>query len=235
LQTEEGAAADDDEGGECSASEAGADNDESMSCQQQSSRVVDIIVSEWMGYFLLRESMLDSVIRAREMFLKPKSGILLPSHATMLIAPIMNEDHHHGVLKDYSEGMDDWHDYLTNARERYGVDMSILTEEYDKEQRDYYLVSSHWVQLDANTVLAPPIVVKTLDLAVCTLEDAKGVGLTEFSFDIASQGGAVDEEISGFAGWFTVDFQSRTDEVGKEFGAKMTNPVHFTSSPEIGG
>lgn len=26
---------------------------------------VDIIVSEWMGYFLLRESMLDSVVVAR--------------------------------------------------------------------------------------------------------------------------------------------------------------------------
>lgn len=27
---------------------------------------VDIIISEWMGYFLLRESMLDSVIHARD-------------------------------------------------------------------------------------------------------------------------------------------------------------------------
>jgi type I protein arginine methyltransferase len=27
---------------------------------------VDIIVSEWMGYFLLRESMMDSVVRARD-------------------------------------------------------------------------------------------------------------------------------------------------------------------------
>ena len=45
----------------------------------------------------------------------------------------------------------------------------------------------------------------------------------------------VEQEISGLAGWFTVDFQSRTDEVGKEFGPKMMNPIHFTSSPEIGG
>merc|ERR1719353_242796 len=33
---------------------------------------VDIIVSEWMGYILLRESMLDSVIRARNKWLKPE-------------------------------------------------------------------------------------------------------------------------------------------------------------------
>ncbi|CAM9961621.1 unnamed protein product, partial [Sphacelaria rigidula] len=30
---------------------------------------VDIIISEWMGYFLLRESMLDSLVRARDRFL----------------------------------------------------------------------------------------------------------------------------------------------------------------------
>jgi protein arginine N-methyltransferase 1 len=27
---------------------------------------VDVVVSEWMGYFLLRESMLDSVVLARD-------------------------------------------------------------------------------------------------------------------------------------------------------------------------
>lgn len=32
---------------------------------------VDIIISEWMGYFLLRESMLDSVLKARDKWLKP--------------------------------------------------------------------------------------------------------------------------------------------------------------------
>ncbi|KAL7491688.1 hypothetical protein ACHAWT_001098 [Skeletonema menzelii] len=202
---------------------------------QSQSKVVDIIISEWMGYFLLRESMLDSVIRARDMFLKPKSGILLPSHATMLIAPIMNAYDHSVIVKEYKEGMVEWNDYLNNLKKQYGVDMSILTEDYDKEQRDYYLKSSHYVQLEDDVILAPPAVVKTLDLAVCTLEDAKGVGETAFSFDIeSSEGGEGDDEINGFAGWFTVDFQTRTDEVGKKFGAKMKNPVHFSSSPEIG-
>ena len=34
---------------------------------------VDVIVSEWMGYMLLYESMLDSVIFARDRYLKPVS------------------------------------------------------------------------------------------------------------------------------------------------------------------
>ena len=222
---------------------SGGDEEEECSSQKKSSRVVDIIISEWMGYFLLRESMLDSVIRARDLFLKPTTGILLPSHATMLIAPINNSKHHKQVLSEYTEGMDDWHEYLSVAKEQYGgVDMSILEEDFEKEQRDYYLLSSHWVQLDDydKTVLATPVVVKTLDMKACTLEDAKGVDLTEFTFDIAPSSGDGEgegggDEISGFAGWFTVDFQSRADEVGKDYGMKMTNPVHFTSSPEIGG
>ncbi|RVW47453.1 Protein arginine N-methyltransferase PRMT10 [Vitis vinifera] len=36
---------------------------------------VDVIISEWMGYFLLRESMFDSVISARDRWLKP-TGVM---------------------------------------------------------------------------------------------------------------------------------------------------------------
>ena len=36
---------------------------------------VDVIISEWMGYFLLRESMFDSVICARDRWLKPTGAM----------------------------------------------------------------------------------------------------------------------------------------------------------------
>jgi 2-polyprenyl-3-methyl-5-hydroxy-6-metoxy-1,4-benzoquinol methylase len=52
---------------------------------------VDIIISEWMGYMLLRESMLDSVIRARNKWLKP-GGSLFPSHATLYFSPLTFEE-----------------------------------------------------------------------------------------------------------------------------------------------
>jgi protein arginine N-methyltransferase 1 len=51
---------------------------------------VDIIISEWMGYILLRESMLDSVIRARNKWMKP-DGAMFPSHATMFWGCISHE------------------------------------------------------------------------------------------------------------------------------------------------
>ena len=47
---------------------------------------VDVIVSEWMGYFLLRESMLDSVIYARDHYLKD-GGALFPNRAALFWAP----------------------------------------------------------------------------------------------------------------------------------------------------
>lgn len=53
---------------------------------------VDIIISEWMGYFLLFEGMLDSVIMARDKFLKP-DGILAPSNASIKISLFEDEDY----------------------------------------------------------------------------------------------------------------------------------------------
>lgn len=39
------------------------------------SGAVDVIISEWMGYFLVRESMFDSVICARDRWLKPDGAM----------------------------------------------------------------------------------------------------------------------------------------------------------------
>ncbi|KAL5365424.1 S-adenosyl-L-methionine-dependent methyltransferase [Aspergillus floccosus] len=52
---------------------------------------VDIIVSEWMGYYLLFEAMFDSVIYARDRYLAP-GGLMVPSHATLRIAPFADSD-----------------------------------------------------------------------------------------------------------------------------------------------
>ena len=78
---------------------------------------VDIIVSEWMGYCLLFEAMLDSVLVARDKYLKP-DGLMVPSHCTL----------HLGALQDdefVSENFSFWQDV-------YGFDMTAMTEKiYD--------------------------------------------------------------------------------------------------------
>jgi len=72
---------------------------------------VDIIISEWMGYFLLYESMLDTVLYARDKWLN-KDGIILPDKATMTIAAI--EDGNYKKSK------------LTFWDDVYGIDMSCI-------------------------------------------------------------------------------------------------------------
>jgi type I protein arginine methyltransferase len=52
----------------------------------------DIIISEWMGYFLLYESMLDTVLLARDKYLKPE-GLLFPDTASIFLAAIEDQDY----------------------------------------------------------------------------------------------------------------------------------------------
>jgi len=72
---------------------------------------VDIIISEWMGYFLLYESMLDTVLYARDKWLSP-DGILLPDRAVLMMAAIEDEDYKR-------EKIGFWDDV-------YGVNMSSI-------------------------------------------------------------------------------------------------------------
>ena len=48
---------------------------------------VDIIISEWMGFYLLHESMLNTIIYGRDNFLKPE-GLLFPSSAQIYASAI---------------------------------------------------------------------------------------------------------------------------------------------------
>ncbi|CAD6994775.1 unnamed protein product [Ceratitis capitata] len=48
---------------------------------------VDIIISEWMGYCLFYESMLDTVLHARDKWLKP-DGMMFPDRGTLYITAI---------------------------------------------------------------------------------------------------------------------------------------------------
>lgn len=72
---------------------------------------VDVIVSEWMGYALVYESMLDSVLAARDRFLRP-GGVLAPSHARMMLALCDAADVH-------KERVAFWDDV-------YGFDMRVM-------------------------------------------------------------------------------------------------------------
>eukprot|EP01112_Ceratiomyxa_fruticulosa_P019796 TRINITY_DN6568_c0_g1_i2.p1 TRINITY_DN6568_c0_g1~~TRINITY_DN6568_c0_g1_i2.p1 ORF type:complete len:590 (-),score=126.34 TRINITY_DN6568_c0_g1_i2:79-1731(-) len=72
---------------------------------------VDIIVSEWMGYFLLFESMLDTVLFARDKWLD-KNGKLFPHNATLILTAIDDEEY-------FEDNVQFWDQV-------YGFNMSVM-------------------------------------------------------------------------------------------------------------
>jgi len=72
---------------------------------------VDIIISEWMGYFLLYESMLDTVLFARDKWLAP-GGLIFPDKATLYVTAIEDAEYK-------EEKMNFWNNV-------YGFDMSCI-------------------------------------------------------------------------------------------------------------
>ena len=106
---------------------------------------VDVIVSEWMGYFLLYECMLDSVLHARERFMKP-TGLMVPSQCSILLS-----------LMDGGRMMDDRVKFWDDV---YGFDMTAMKEEIaDDAMIDVMAhseVVSDFATLSVSTHPAPP-------------------------------------------------------------------------------
>ncbi|CEJ90714.1 Putative Protein arginine N-methyltransferase 1 [[Torrubiella] hemipterigena] len=137
---------------------------------------VDIIISEWMGYFLLYESMLDTVLYARDKYLA-KDGLIFPDKATIFFAGI--ED------GDYKEEKIGFWDNV------YGFDYTPLKETALSEP----LVDT----VDIKTVVTDPTPVLTLDLYTCTTADL--AFNTPFTLSVKR-----DDFIHAFVSWFDIDF-----------------------------
>lgn len=73
---------------------------------------VDIIISEWMGYCLFYESMLDTVLYARDKWLDPVDGMMFPDRCNLFVTAI--ED------RQYKDEKINWWD------EVYGFNMSLI-------------------------------------------------------------------------------------------------------------
>ncbi len=179
---------------------------------------VDIIISEWMGYILLRESMLDSVIRARNRWLKP-GGSLYPSQATIYFSAISYEEDREGKFQEYISSMKDWQSFNGDMSKLYNVDVSCLTPSYRKEQEDYFIYSGLWTELKPEHVIGQPVIIKHLDLNTCTLQDAEGVPTVPYNIEIP-----FPVTISGFAGWFTTHFNGSKENPTQKRVLLSTGP-----------
>ena len=74
---------------------------------------VDIIISEWMGYFLFYESMLDTVLFARDKWLvvfragsdrQKEGGLIFPDRAKLMLLGIEDEAYHHQMIDCACDG-----------------------------------------------------------------------------------------------------------------------------------
>jgi protein arginine N-methyltransferase 1 len=153
-----------------------------------------------MGYFLVRESMFDSVIYARDKWLKP-TGMMYPSHARMWIAP-MQTSLGDRKLQEYQHAMGDWSRFIQDTNDQYGVDMRVLNNPYQEEQKKYFLQTSVWNSLHPNQVIGEPALVMEFDCLKATLEETASVR-SQFRILIDNGG----PKVAGFAGWFDVHFR----------------------------
>jgi protein arginine N-methyltransferase 1 len=137
---------------------------------------VDIIISEWMGYFLLYESMLDSVIWARDRYLV-KGGKMLPDKLHMYVAAI--ED---GEFKAKKRTF--WDDV-------YGVDMSCIAPTVMREP----LVDV----VHSNAIISTAS--KILELDLCTMKPEDVEFTCEYSLKFN-----YDDKVHGLVAWWDSDF-----------------------------
>ncbi|KAF4977523.1 hypothetical protein FZEAL_5957 [Fusarium zealandicum] len=170
---------------------------------------VDVIVSEWMGYCLLYEAMLPSVLYARDRYLKP-DGILAPSSATIWIAPIADPEY--------------ISDHIAFWRDVYGFDMKAMQEDIYEEARVEAMPKS--------ALCGEPYPFKVLDLHTVKTEEL------QFTAKWSSNLNREVEAIDGFLIWFDNFFTtSRSDPVPppettpETWDKKSQGGVAFTTGP----
>ncbi|XP_033645521.1 protein arginine N-methyltransferase 1-like [Asterias rubens] len=109
---------------------------------------VDIIISEWMGYCLFYESMLNTVLYARDKWLG-KGGLIFPDRATLHITAI--ED------RQYKDEKINWWDSV------YGFDMSCI--------RDIAISEPLVDVVDAKQRVSNSFLIKEIDMYTVTIAD----------------------------------------------------------------
>ena len=187
---------------------------------------VDVIISEWMGYFLLRESMFDSVIVARDRWLK-EGGAMFPSHAKMYLAPIRTQTSAK-KREDFEDSCVGWDEFADQTLQNYGVDMRSLTETFEQEQREFFLNTSAWVDVHPSQVLGAPCVLRDFDLHTVTLEEMRNLDVPFNLRVMEAAGPAGPAEVGAFCGWFDVSFK------GSPANPNETD-VELTTAPDANG
>lgn len=138
---------------------------------------VDVIVSEWMGYFLLFEGMMDSLIYARDRHLKP-GGLLLPNRCNMSLVAWGDQRRHQELIGFWDKV--------------YGFDMRCMKEEVLKDGS---------VEIcDPEYLLSEPNIIADIDLMTATIDSCN------FSYDFKLKVIKAGK-VTAFVGYFDTFFE----------------------------
>ncbi|XP_066439690.1 protein arginine N-methyltransferase 3 [Eleutherodactylus coqui] len=138
---------------------------------------VDIIISEWMGYFLLFESMLDSVIYAKDKYLRAE-GAVYPDRCNISVVALCDPEKHTGKLAF-------WDDV-------YGFNMSCMKKD---------VVPEAIVEVvNPDTIISDPFVIKDINCLTTTVKDLDFC--TDFSLPVTKDG-----VCTAVAGYFDMFFE----------------------------
>ncbi|KAL8456494.1 hypothetical protein ACS0TY_033799 [Phlomoides rotata] len=151
---------------------------------------VDVIISEWMGYFLVYENMLNTVLYARDKWLV-KDGLVLPDKASLHLTAI--ED------ADYKE---DKIEFWNNV---YGFDMSCIRKQSIMEP----LVDT----VEQKQIVTNCQLLKTMDISKMDMSDASFAA----PFKLVAER---DDYIHALVAYFDVSFTKCHKLMGFSTGPK---------------
>ncbi|MCL7021954.1 hypothetical protein MKW94_011669 [Papaver nudicaule] len=151
---------------------------------------VDVLISEWMGYCLLYETMLTSVLYARDRWLKP-GGAILPDTATIFVAGFGKG----GTSIPFWENV-------------YGFNMSCISKEVVEDASENPIVDV----LDNCDIVTQSTVLKIFDLVTMKPEEMDFT--SSFELEPKSDLSMTDLNTKstwcyGVILWFETDFSSR--------------------------
>jgi len=157
---------------------------------------VDIIISEWMGYCLFYESMLDTVLYARDKWLRP-GGLMFPDKATLYICAI--ED------RQYKDDKINWWDDV------YGFDMSAI--------RKVALTEPLVDVVDRNQVVTNNCLIKEIDIQTITkdqipFESPFHLQIRRNDYVQVMAGGGEMAEVKALVTFFNMEFTHCHKRVG---------------------
>ena len=171
---------------------------------------VDIIVSEWMGYCLLYEAMLNSVLWARDRYLAP-DGLLVPSSCNMWVAPVADGE---------------WiMDNVGFWRDVYGFDMQAMQKGIWDDVRVL-----DWPK---ESLCGKPAGFKLLDLYTVTEKDLTFTA--KWKSELTSDIDALDGFLVWFDNFFAPTRQDNTSveaqSVADEWVKENKDRIAFTTGP----